>query len=91
MSEQTSIVDPGSLPWSETAYRGVGWKILHHDPVSGRSVFLLRFEPGASYPMHRHPEWLFYDAIRVVLLAAVLAGVIVAFIPFLRWIRQLTG
>jgi hypothetical protein len=37
------------------------------------------------------PEWLFYDAIRVVLLAAVLAGVIVAFIPFVRWIRQLTS
>jgi hypothetical protein len=43
------------------------------------------------FRMHRHPEWLFYDAIRVVLLAAVLAGVIVAFIPFVRWIRQLTS
>lgn len=42
------------------------------------------------FRMHRHPEWLFYDSIRVVLLAAVLAGVIVAFIPFVRWIRQLT-
>lgn len=43
------------------------------------------------FGMHRHPEWLFYDAIRVVLLAAVLAAVIVAFIPFVRWIRQLTS
>lgn len=43
------------------------------------------------FRMQRHPEWLFYDAIRVVLLAAVLAGVIVAFVPFVRWIRQLTS
>jgi anti-sigma factor ChrR (cupin superfamily) len=57
MSEQTAFVAPESLPWVETAYHGIRWKVLHHDPVSGRSVFLLRFEPGASYPLHRHPEW----------------------------------
>ncbi len=57
MSESSAFVDPSSLPWSETAYDGIRWKVLHHDPVSGRSAFLLRFERGASYPMHRHPEW----------------------------------
>jgi anti-sigma factor ChrR (cupin superfamily) len=57
MSEKSAFVSPASLPWSETAYAGVRWKALHHDPVSGRSTFLLHLEPGASYPMHRHPEW----------------------------------
>lgn len=56
MSEQSLFVSPSSLPWSETAFNGVRWKALHHDPVSGRSAILLRLEPGASYPMHRHPE-----------------------------------
>jgi quercetin dioxygenase-like cupin family protein len=31
-------------------------KILRIDPVTGRAPsFLLRFEPGASYPYHNHP------------------------------------
>jgi len=57
MNEQSNFVAPASLPWTETAYPGVRWKALHHDPVSGRSTFLLRLEPGTSYPVHRHPEW----------------------------------
>jgi anti-sigma factor ChrR (cupin superfamily) len=57
MNESSFFVEPASLAWTETASHGVRWKVLHHDPVSGRSVFLLHFEPGASYPLHRHPEW----------------------------------
>ncbi len=43
-------------PWRESPYPGVRWKKLHYDPETGRSAVLLRFEPGASYGAHRHPE-----------------------------------
>jgi anti-sigma factor ChrR (cupin superfamily) len=56
MSEPSVFVEPQSVAWSETAFPGVLWKALHHDPVSGRSAYFLRLEAGASYPMHRHPE-----------------------------------
>ena len=36
--------------------RGISVKALRIDPVTGRApTFLLRFEPGASYPYHNHP------------------------------------
>lgn len=36
--------------------KGIFVKTLRVDPVSGRAPsFLLRFEPGASYPSHNHP------------------------------------
>jgi quercetin dioxygenase-like cupin family protein len=35
---------------------GISVKVLRIDPVTGRAPsFLLRFEPGASYPYHNHP------------------------------------
>ena len=50
------FVDSGSLPWRETPYDGVRWKKLAFDPDSGHSAVLLRFEPGAEYGAHAHPE-----------------------------------
>src|SRR5262245_10135886 len=36
--------------------RGISVKVLRVDPVTDRAPsFLLRFEPGAKYPYHRHP------------------------------------
>jgi len=34
----------------------VHWKKLRFDPGTGESAVLLRFEPGASYGRHRHPQ-----------------------------------
>lgn len=50
------FVDGDALPWRESPYPGVTWKKLHYDAESGESAVLLRFEPGASYGAHRHPE-----------------------------------
>ena len=47
-------MESDALPWRETPHAGVTWKKLHFD--GRRSVVLLRFEPGASYGAHRHPE-----------------------------------
>lgn len=49
-------IDSGELPWRETPYRGVVWKKLYYDSATGESAVLLRFEPGAAYGAHRHPE-----------------------------------
>jgi hypothetical protein len=43
------------------------------------------------FQVRRDPEWSLYDAIRVVLLLALLLVVVLAFIPFVRWVRQVTG
>jgi anti-sigma factor ChrR (cupin superfamily) len=50
------VVTAEALPWRETPYAGVSWKKLAYDPETGRSAVLLRFEPGAAYAAHRHPE-----------------------------------
>ena len=35
---------------------GIYVKVLHFDDATGRApTFLLKFEPGASYPYHNHP------------------------------------
>jgi anti-sigma factor ChrR (cupin superfamily) len=52
----TLYVSSDTLPWRKTPYAGVSWKKLEFDPDSGRSAVLLRFEPGARYGSHRHPE-----------------------------------
>jgi predicted ChrR family anti-sigma factor len=40
--------------WRDTPYPGVQVKILYADPVSKSVTSLLKLEPGAVYPQHRH-------------------------------------
>ena len=49
-------VDTAQLPWRETPYPGVRWKKLYYDGATGQSAVLLKFEPGAAYGAHLHPE-----------------------------------
>ncbi len=51
----SEYVDSNRQAWRDTPYAGVSWKKLRHDPASGASAVLLRFEPGACYGAHRHP------------------------------------
>lgn len=47
------------LPLIETGIetRGIFVKPLNADPNSGRPIsFLLKFQPGTSYPHHKHPK-----------------------------------
>ncbi len=50
------FVDSESLPWRPSPYPGVTWKKLRFDSETGESAVLLRFDPGASYGAHVHPE-----------------------------------
>ena len=34
---------------------GVSKKVLRNDKTTGESALLLRFDPGATYPLHNHP------------------------------------
>src|SRR5262245_38430556 len=56
MGRPSLHVDAESLPWRESPFAGVLWKKLSYDPETRRATVLLKFEAGASYGMHRHPE-----------------------------------
>jgi anti-sigma factor ChrR (cupin superfamily) len=55
VTDESRFVDSTALAWRDSPYPGVSWKKLHHDAASGDSAVLLRFAPGASYGVHRHP------------------------------------
>lgn len=43
------------------------------------------------FRVRRDPEWSIFAATRFVLILALLAVLVLAFVPFVRWIRQLTS
>jgi quercetin dioxygenase-like cupin family protein len=55
------ITRSNSIDWKPLAEDGVNTngiyvKVLHFDDAAQRSpVFLLKFDPGSSYPYHNHP------------------------------------
>jgi anti-sigma factor ChrR (cupin superfamily) len=53
-----TVVDTGDMDWVQSPSPTVWRKRLDHiGPVeSGRVTSLVRFEPGASFPMHPHPD-----------------------------------
>ena len=53
----TRIVDVQQLEWRAfAAAPGVRYKVLRHHADRRGITLLLHFDPGASYPAHRHPE-----------------------------------
>jgi anti-sigma factor ChrR (cupin superfamily) len=44
------------MVWQETAIPGIKVKSLHVDPVRRIATSLVKMEPGAVYPAHRHQE-----------------------------------
>jgi len=47
------FVDVATLPWTERR-PGVFWKMLWEDPDGLHKAILMRYEPGAAIPRHRH-------------------------------------
>lgn len=52
-------LDMQGLAWRATRFPGVEWYPLHHgEPIAGAghqdAAVLIRMDPGASYPAHRH-------------------------------------
>jgi anti-sigma factor ChrR (cupin superfamily) len=46
--------DPRTVDWPSSRRSGIGVKVLWRDERSGDTVVLVRMDPGARYPRHRH-------------------------------------
>jgi len=49
-------VDPQVLEWQPTQFDRIAMKVLYRDDALGELTVLLRWEPGAVLPFHKHPE-----------------------------------
>src|SRR6266436_7688988 len=62
-------VKPSAIEWAPTQFEGISIKVLYEDKQKGEMTCLLKWESGATLPMHQHPEieesWVlegsFYD------------------------------
>jgi quercetin dioxygenase-like cupin family protein len=52
----STYVRPQDLEWSRTQFDKVWIKILYEDRSKGESTVLIKLEPGAHLPFHKHPE-----------------------------------
>ena len=65
----STYVDPEQLEWQPTQFDKISMKVLYRNEAEGSMTVLLKWEPGAKLPFHRHPEieqsWVlegsFYD------------------------------
>jgi len=65
----STYVRPDELDWKPSPFPGIQIKVLYEDKAKGELTCLLKWAPGASLPMHKHPEleqtWVlegsFYD------------------------------
>ena len=44
------------MDWKPTRFEKVSIKVLYEDPERGEMTCLLKLEPGAHIPFHKHPE-----------------------------------
>jgi quercetin dioxygenase-like cupin family protein len=49
-------VDPELLPWVPSQFPKISMKVLYRNDDEGEMTVLLKWEPGAVLPFHRHPE-----------------------------------
>jgi anti-sigma factor ChrR (cupin superfamily) len=49
-------VKPQDIAWEPTQFEGISIKVLYEDKPKGEMTCLLKWEPGATLPMHKHPE-----------------------------------
>lgn len=63
------VVGSAEGGWHDTKLPGVSYKILREGARRGAGTFLIRLEPGTSYPAHVHPGgeevWVVEGAMRV--------------------------
>lgn len=65
----STYVDPEKLEWQPSQFDKIAMKVLYRNDAAGEMTVLLKWEPGATLPFHRHPEieqsWVlegsFYD------------------------------
>lgn len=52
----STYVRPQDLEWKPTQFSKVWIKTLYEDKDQGESTVLIKLEPGAHLPLHKHPE-----------------------------------
>ncbi len=52
----STYVDPATMDWQPSQFDKIAMKILYRDEAKGEMTVLLKWEPGATLPFHRHPE-----------------------------------
>jgi quercetin dioxygenase-like cupin family protein len=52
----STYVKPSEMDWKPTRFEKVSIKVLYEDPERGEMTCLLKLEPGAYIPFHKHPE-----------------------------------
>jgi anti-sigma factor ChrR (cupin superfamily) len=49
-------IQPGQMDWKPTRFEKISIKVLYEDAEKGEMTCLLKLEPGAYVPFHKHPE-----------------------------------
>lgn len=65
----STYVDPSTMEWEKSQFDKIWMKVLYRNADMGEMTVLLKWEPGAVLPFHKHPEieqsWVlegsFYD------------------------------
>lgn len=52
----STYVDPDTVEWRKSRFPGVSIKVLYENEALGEMTCLLKMEPGAEIPFHKHPE-----------------------------------
>jgi anti-sigma factor ChrR (cupin superfamily) len=52
----STYVRPSEMEWKPTRFERVSIKVLYEDAGRGEMTCLLKLEPGAHIPFHKHPE-----------------------------------
>ena len=52
----STYVKPQLLEWQKTQFDKVWLKVLYENKEKGESTVLIKLEPGAHLPYHKHPE-----------------------------------
>jgi anti-sigma factor ChrR (cupin superfamily) len=52
----STYIKPSEMEWRPTRFEKVSIKVLYEDAKRGEMTCLLKLEPGAYIPFHKHPE-----------------------------------
>lgn len=52
----STYVDPAEMDWKPSQFEGIQIKVLYENKDAGEMTCLLKWQPGATLPFHKHPE-----------------------------------
>jgi anti-sigma factor ChrR (cupin superfamily) len=52
----SAYIKPAQMDWKPTRFEKISIKVLYENAEKGEMTCLLKLEPGAYVPFHKHPE-----------------------------------